>query len=308
MAGTTHIRLGGYSPPETSHSRAAVRFREALAERAGAAAEVDIFWNVLDFGYRADDLLSMVECGMLTMCYFSTSYLIGRVPELEIIDLPFVFEDAGSAHAALDGALGGLLTEKVEAKTGYRVLGFWDNGFRHLTNRLRPVRTPADCAGLRIRLQPNAAHSKTFRLLGAKPVEADLKQGIAMVEAGEVDAQENPLANAVTYNVHKHHRFFTMSAHFYGARGIFAHKESFDSWPAGIQAAMREAVREAVSFQRGAAGAGEVKIRKMLEEEGKEFVDLTAGERAAFAAEVSPVIEEARKRLGDGLFNLLGGA
>ena len=308
MAGTTHIRLGGYSPPETSHSRAAVRFRETLAERAGAAAEVDIFWNVLDFGYRADDLLSMVECGMLTMCYFSTSYLIGRVPELEIIDLPFVFEDAGSAHAALDGALGGFLTEKVEAKTGYRVLGFWDNGFRHLTNRLRPVRTPADCAGLRIRLQPNAAHAKTFRHLGAEPVEADLKPGIAMVEAGEVDAQENPLANTVTYNVHKHHRFFTMSAHFYGARGIFAHKESYDAWPAGIQAAVREAVREAVSFQRGAAAGGETKIRKMLEERGKEFVDLTAGERAAFATAVSPVIEEARKRLGDGLFNLLGGA
>ncbi len=308
MAGTTHIRLGGYSPPETSHSRAVVRFREALAERAGAAAEVGIFWNVLDFGYRADDLLSMVECGMLTMCYFSTSYLIGRVPELEIIDLPFVFKDAGSAHAALDGALGEFLTEKVEAKTGYRVLGFWDNGFRHLTNRLRPVRTPADCAGLRIRLQPNAAHSKTFRLLGSEPVETDLKPGIAMIEAGEVDAQENPLANTVTYNVHKHHRFFTMSAHFYGARGIFAHKESFDAWPAGIQAAVREAVREAVSFQRGAAGAGEEKIRKMLEEEGKEFVDLTAGERAAFAAAASPVIKEARKRLGDGLFNFLGEA
>ena len=102
----------------------------------------------MDFGYGAPDLLAMVECGILGMCYFSTSYLADRVPELEIVDLPFLFGDSAHAYGALDGALGAHLTERIEAQTGYKNLGFWDNGFRHLSNSIRDVRTPEDCRGL----------------------------------------------------------------------------------------------------------------------------------------------------------------
>ncbi|MDP6277659.1 MAG: hypothetical protein QGI11_03990, partial [Nitrospinota bacterium] len=135
------IRLAGYSPPDSTHSQASIHFKESLEKRLGNAVDVDVYWNILDFGYRADDLLSMVECGLLTMCYFSTSYLTNLFPELyqlEIIDLPFVFKNEESAHSALDGALGKYLTEKTEECTGYRVLCYWDNGFRQLSNLLRP--------------------------------------------------------------------------------------------------------------------------------------------------------------------------
>ncbi|HJP12886.1 MAG TPA: hypothetical protein QF533_00790, partial [Nitrospinota bacterium] len=95
------IRLAGYSPPDSTHSQASIHFKESLEKRLGNAVDVDVYWNILDFGYRADDLLSMVECGLLTMCYFSTSYLTNLFPELyqlEIIDLPFVFKNEESAH------------------------------------------------------------------------------------------------------------------------------------------------------------------------------------------------------------------
>ncbi len=298
------IRFGGYSPPETSHSRAAALLREEVARRAGGGVRVEVFWNVLDFGYRAEDLLSMVECGLLTMCYFSTSYLAGRVPELEILDLPFLFRDTAHAHAALDGALGGLLTRSTESRTGYRVLGYWDNGFRHLSNRLRPVRRPGDVRGMRVRLQPNEVHVRTFDLLGAVPVPVDLKPGIAMIASGEVDAQENPLANTVTYGVNRHHRHVTMSGHFYGARGLYVHKASFDAWPEEVRAAVRESAREAVRYQRGAGEETEEQCRRDMEREGVAFVDLTQEERAAFARAVSPILDEARSRLGEKLFSL----
>lgn len=304
MTDSIKIRFGGYSPPDSSHSRAAVHFKEALASRVGDAVEVDHFWNILDFGYRADDLLSMVECGMLTMCYFSTSYLASRVPELEIADLPFLFEDEASAHAAMDGALGKFLTEKTESATDFRVLGYWDNGFRHLSNRLRAVHLPADLKGMRIRLQPNNVHVKTFERLGAVPVPIDLKLGIEMIESHEVDAQENPLANTVTYGVNKHHHHVTMTGHFFGARGIYAHKGSVDSWPGEVQAAVRESIREAIGVQRKLAAAKEKELRTQLEGEGVSFVDLTDDERAAFAQAVQPVLDDARSRLGKELFEL----
>ncbi|MDX1401677.1 MAG: TRAP transporter substrate-binding protein [Kiloniellales bacterium] len=299
MSEPIKIRFGGYSPADSTHNLAAVRFKEALAGRVADAVQVEHYWNVMDFGYRADDLLAMVECGLLTMCYFSTSYLASRVPELEVIDLPFVFEDEAHAHAALDGALGAFLTEKIESRINYRVLGYWDNGFRHLTNRLRPVRTPQDLKGMRVRLQPNDIHSKAFELLGAVPVPTDLKPGIAMIQSGEVDAQENPLANTVTYGVDKHHQYVTMSAHLYGARGVFVHKTSFDAWPENVQKAVREAAREAIAFQRELAAAKEHELRAALEKQGIAFVDLTPKERTAFTEAVQPLLKEARQRLGN---------
>ncbi|MBI2178219.1 MAG: TRAP transporter substrate-binding protein [Candidatus Tectomicrobia bacterium] len=292
------IRFGGYSPPETSHSRAVVRFAEALARRTGGAVQTDKAWNVMDFGYGANELLWLTESGVLTMCYFSTAYLAERVPELAVVDLPFIFEDLDHAHAALDGELGAFLTERTESRLGYRVLGYWDNGFRHLSNRLRPVHTPADLKGMRVRLQLNDIHARTFRLLGAEPVPTDLKPGIAMIASGEVDAQENPLSNTMTYGVHKVHRHVTLTGTFYGARGIYAHKATFDGWPADLQQAIRESVREAILFQRKAAEEVERDYRREMEKMGIAFVDLTPAERGVFQKAVAPILEEAKKELG----------
>ncbi len=308
MTQAIKFRLAGYSPPDSTHSQASIHFKECLEKRLGNAVDVDVYWNILDFGYRADDLLSMVECGLLTMCYFSTSYLTSLFPELyqlEIIDLPFVFENEESAHSALDGALGKYLTEKTEEHTGYRVMGYWDNGFRHLSNLLRPVRAPADLKGMRIRLQPNEVHIKTFELLGAIPVPVDLKEGIEKIVSHEVDAQENPLANTVTYGVTDHHNHITLSAHFFGARGLYIHKESFDSWPEDVRIAVRESAREAIRVQRELALSKEKALRIQLEEEGIEIVDLTPPERKVFVEAVEPILNDARSRLGAELFPLI---
>lgn len=306
MSEPVHIRFAGYSPPATTHSLAAVRFREALTDRLGEAARVDIFWNVFDFGYKGLDLLDMVESGRLTMCYSSTSYgLSDLIPELQIIDLPYSFENEEHAHKSLDGDLGAYLTRKIESKKNLRVLGYWDNGFRHITNRLRPIRTPEDLAGLRIRLMPNEVHRKTFERLGAVPFATNLEEGLAMMASGALDAQENPLANTVAYGIHKLHRHVTMSAHFYACRGVFIHKETFDSWAANIRAAVRESAREAIAFQRKLARTEEIAKRKELEAAGTAFVDPTKEERSRFLRAVSPVLEEVRTRLPEELFRLL---
>ena len=126
----------------------------------------------------------------------------------------------------MDGALGRLLAQKIEERVNYRILGWFENGFRHISNRLRPVRTPADLAGMRIRVLPSAIQARTFELLGAVPLRLDLTEALAMIPKGEIDAQENPLTNTVTYGVHKFHRFHTLSNHFYISRPIFLHRDS----------------------------------------------------------------------------------
>jgi len=242
---------------------------------------------------------------LLTLGYQSSSYLTDRVPELGLVDLPFLFPDTKAARAAMDGALGDVLARKIEERANFRILGWFENGFRHISNRVRPVRTPADLQGLRIRVLPSKVQARTFELLGAVPMRMDLTQAIEMIKAGTIDAQENPLSNTVTYGVHKFHRFHTLSNHFYVSRPIFLHRAAFDAWPGDLQAAMRAAVTDAITFQRELHVQEEEDARKAIAAERCEIVEPTAAEHDAFAAAVRPLLDEARGAYGRELFDLV---
>jgi TRAP-type C4-dicarboxylate transport system substrate-binding protein len=306
MAKPVQIRMGGYGPASTGFSRALKLIGDRLTTRFGDRVDIKYVWNIMDLGYRAEDILWLVEHGLLTLGYQSSSYLTDRVPELGFVDLPFLFEDNARARAAMDGALGQLLARKIEARVSYRILGWFENGFRHLSNRLRAVHVPADLAGQRIRVLPSDVQARTFALLGAVPLRLDLTEAIAMIKAAEIDAQENPLSNTVTYGVHKFHRFHTLTSHFYISRPIFVHRAAFESWPADLQDAMRDAVREAVAFQRDTHEREEEEARRAIEAEGCEVVALDAKQHEAFAAAVQPLVREAQRDYGGEMFRLAG--
>ncbi|MDP2239360.1 MAG: TRAP transporter substrate-binding protein [Burkholderiales bacterium] len=306
MTQTIHIRMGGYGPPTTTHSRALKMIGDALAAEFGDAVDIKYVWNVMDLGYQGDDVLWMAEHGILSLAYQSTSYLTARVPELEFADLPFLFASLDQARAAMDGALGDYLSRKIEERIpGYRMLGYLENGYRHISNRLRAVRTPADLEGMRIRMLPSAMHCRTFELLGAIPVPSDLKPGLEAMKSGAVDAQENPLANTVTYGAHKLHHYHTLSGHFYLSRGLYMNRAQFDSWPQALRFAMREAVHAAVIRQREEAVAEEAISQKAMAEAGCEIVELTPAEREQFVNRVRPLHDEARASFGNEMFDLL---
>src|SRR5260370_15574031 len=141
------------------------------------------------------EVWGVVEDGRGRLGYQSSCYLTDRVPGLGVVDLPLLFGTTAGARAAIDGALGHMLARKIEERVDYRILGFFENGFRHLSNRLRPVRTPSDLAGMRIRVLPSAVQARTFELLGAVPLRMDLTEAITMIVAGDLHAHENPLSN-----------------------------------------------------------------------------------------------------------------
>ena len=298
------IRVGGYAPRDSSHSAAVAHLVEHLETSLGDSVETDVMWNVLDEGRPAPDLLDMVGSGELTLCYFSSSYLGNRVPELNVLEVPFLFDTLDEAHSALDGELGRHLSEATAAVTPFTVLGYWDNGFRHFTNRLRPVRRPEDCAGMRVRLQPNHIHEKMVEAWGAIPFAVELSEGIAMIKSGEVDAQENPLANTVAYGVDEVHDHYTMTGHLYGARGLYAHRPTVEEWPNDIVEAVNAAVGSAIAFQREAAAAKELDLRRRLEANGAQFVDLTPDEKESFRLATEDVIAAAGAEVGIDLVRL----
>jgi TRAP-type transport system periplasmic protein len=302
MAEPIHIRMGGYGPPTTGFSRSLKLIGDKLQQQFGDRVDVKYVWNIMDFGYRAEEIVWLVESGVLTLGYQSSSYLTDRVPELSFVDLPFLFRDNDHARSAMDGALGKRLERAIEGQCNYRILGWYENGFRHVSNRVRTVRLPADLKDMHIRVLPSKIQERTFQLLGARPQIMDLTDAIRMIKAGEIDAQENPLTNTVTYGVHKFHHFHTISNHFYISRPIFVHRPTFDAWPADLKDAMQKAVSESVAFQRGLHVKEEEDAEATIRAEGCEIVTLDAKQHDAFAAAVRPITAEAKALLGDELF------
>jgi TRAP-type C4-dicarboxylate transport system substrate-binding protein len=298
--------MGGYGPPTTSFSLALKGIGDRLEAKFGDDVDIKYVYNILDLGYRGLDILWLVEEGVLTLGYQSSSYLTDRVRDLGLVDHPFLFSDNATARAAMDGPLGQTLTARLEAKTDYRILGYFENGFRHISNRVRPVRSPADLGGLKIRVLPSQVHARTFELLGAEPEIMDLSEAIARIKAGTLDAQENPFANTVTYGVHKFHRFHTATGHFYLSRPIFLHRPTYEAWPRELQLEMSAAVRDAVAFQRNLKEKEEVDAAAIIREAGGEIIELTPQELEAFVEAVKPIYGEARDQYDDELLELAG--
>jgi len=305
MTAPIPIRMGGYGPPTTGFSKALKFIGDKLQAEFGGRIAIDYVWNIMDHGYKAEEILTLVENGEMTLGYQSSSYLTDRVPELGFVDLPFLFASNAQARASMDGELGTYLVRKTEERIGYRILGWFENGFRHISNRLRPVHVPADLKGMKIRVLPSEIQRRTFELLGAIAMRMDLTEAIAMIKAGTLDAQENPLANTVTYGVHKFHKFHTLTYHFYISRPIFLHRASFDAWPDDLKRAMQSAVSEAVAFQRRLAVEEHDQSRKIIEEAGCEIVELTPKEHAAFVAAVQPLLTDARTMYGEEMFKMV---
>ena len=310
MSNPIRITMGGYGPPSTTCSRGMKVIGDTVAglyaNEFGKDVAVHYVWNVMDFGYKAADLLWMAEDGVLSLSYQSTSYLADRVPELDFADLPFLFDGLAQARAAMDGALGAWMTRKIEERIpGYRVLGYFENGYRHISNQLHPVRTLEDLKDMKVRLMPGEIHRRSFQLMGAVSCPLDLKAGLEAVVSGAVDAQENPFANTVDYGAHKVHRYHTLSAHCYLSRGLYMNRAQFDRWQKGLQDSMRAAARKAVLAQRELAVEEEAAARKAIEAAGGEVVELTVDARHAFVQAVKPLHDEARRRFGDAVFAMI---
>ena len=280
------LRCGGYQGDSSIHTRA-LRVVEAELGRAGIGVALTV--NITQQGHKAADLLAMVERGDLDLCYFNSSYLAERVPSLRLLDLPFLIIDRTQAYRHLDGPLGDRLVSDVRANTGFRVLDFWDNGFRHISNRVRPIRTPRDCASLKIRTLDNVLHQEIFRAFGFEPVIIDVKDLPGAVASGVVDAQENPLTNTVNFEMHRTHRHISLTSHFFGVALLLVNAAYFDALPTETQLAVRAAVVAATKTQRALATSEDVDCLARLKQDGCEIVNAEGIDQAGFEAAIADI-------------------
>ena len=306
MATPITLKFGGYQKPASIHNQAATRFGEALWERSGPSLDFQLTGNVLDVGRLSGDLPLMVESGELSCCYISTVRFTHWVPELAVIDLPFVVRDRASVQRAFNGSFGAYCKRRFDESSPFKLLGLWDNGFRHLTNKVRPIRTPADCRGLKMRTQMSAAHGEALAALGFVPIPADVKEFTEQIGGARFDAQDNPLTNTYNFGVHKYHRYITLSGHFFGASAMICNAAHYAAWPLEMRTAVDEAATIATQFQYELAAKEDAAILAKIDPRENEIITLTPAEHAAFVSAMTPVLAKYRGQLDARLFEMLG--
>lgn len=299
------LKLGGYQGPGSVHTRAAHVFAAELARLSDGDLTVDVEENVTARGPATSDLPPMVKKGELSFCYLWTTLLDVYEPNFAMLDLPYLVSGRDAGYDLIDGPLGSRLAASLEHASGLRVMAYWDNGVRHITNAKRPLRVPADCKGLRTRTTASDIQQDIFRAFGFEPVPMDARDLAAAVREGKVDAQENPLTNCWNFGVFEHHRHLTLTGHVFGAAAFLVSGEALDRLSEAERGAIAEATAIATAAQRKMAGQEDEIILGRLPPLGVEVFEPDESERAEWVSAVAALTAGKREEFPSELARLL---
>ena len=289
------LRIAGNFAAEHTSSKAMETFKTELARRSSGTLSADLFPGMQLGG--AQENVQAVRAGTIFATWIGVAFVSRLVPEVEAVSLPFVFEGREQAMRAIDGPVGDLLEQKLAAK-GFTALGWMELGSRHVTNSKRPLKTPADFKGLKIRMQPNQAHLATFRALGANPVAMDVKELYSALQQGVVDGQENPFPVIYANRYFEVQKYLSDTGHFFDFIILIANKQILEGLNAEQQKAVREAARAAVVQQRSMAAEAEMATLAELKAKGMQFDAVSPETRAALRKASAGVIDDVKKRVG----------
>ncbi len=278
---------------------------EGVGERKEAsrawAAPIHVEVDVTARGEMATSLFDSIECGQRQIGYMASSYLSARVPELGVLDLPFSVSDRAAAMAALDGRAGHMLRQAVTLHTGFEVLAFWDNGFRHISNALRPIRSPVDCRSLVIRTLNSAHYRALLEALGFTALSIDVKDLLQSVQTGRVQAQENPLTNLLSFGLWRHHPHLSLTGHLFGVLLLVCPRPWLHSLNAAQRAALDAAVASATQQQRLSAAQEDTRALSELKALGVAVLPPEALDRSALRAACAALCEAQIRALPEAL-------
>ena len=261
----TKLRFAHAGPDNSSQHLAALEFAKMVKERSKGQLEVQVFPGSV-LGNDAVAIAS-VRGNTIDITMAGSVNFAGVTPQMGVLDLPFLFRGPAHAYKVLDGNVGQQLMGALEPHN-LKGLGWFEVGFRCITTKNRPVRTPDDVKGLKIRTTPNPSHIQAFKLLGANPVPMPLAELYQALEMGAVDAQEHPIAitySARFYEVQKH---LTISRHAYTAMPMVMSKAKFDALSPELQKVLTESAQAAGRYQRELNAKDEARIIADLRTKG----------------------------------------
>lgn len=282
-AQTVKLTLGHGAAPGNPRHEAAVKFAEVAKAKSAGRLEV----QVAPSAQLGDDaaMVTALRTGALDMSANSQGAVANAVPEYAAFGMPFLFSSPAQAFRLLDGPLGKELADK-SAEKGLVVLGYWDNGIRHMTNSKRPITKVEDMKGLKMRTPPDAVLVDIMQSLGAEAQQIRFAELYVALQQGVVDGQENPLVNIHASKLYEVQKHLALTSHMFQMTPFLMSKRTWDRLSEADRKAVTEAAAEATALQRRLSQEADDKLLAELRAKG---VQVTTPDKAAFEKATSGV-------------------
>ena len=276
-------------------------FVPEVEEGSGGRIKVELYPNAQLGGDR--ELCEGVQMGTIQLALPASSALAGFDKRIQVLDLPYLFTSRETAFEALDGILGDKLNEYLLAK-GFMNLGYQENGMRHVTNSKRPIRTPADLKGIKIRTMENPMHIAYFKELGANPTPMSWGELYTALQQGTVDAQENPYAMICDGKFYEVQKYVSETGHVFSVTMLITNKKFMESLPDDLRELVKKAAHDFALEQRKTIADMEKSYKEEALKAGMEANELTAADKKPFVDATVKVYEKFEKDLGKEIMDI----
>lgn len=280
---------------------------EKWAEVFKECTEGEYTVNVAPSATMGDDveMLTSASAGVIHVTANSQGSMSQIVPEIGLLGLPFLFNDLPSAWKVLDGEVGDMLDKRAQ-DAGLTIVGFWDNGIRHVSHVSKVVPNPTDIKGMKIRTPPDQMTVDIFESLGTSPAPLAFSELPTALQSGVFDGQENPLTNIYTSKIHEITPYITLTGHKYESTPVVAGLAWWSSLDEKTRGCVTQATQEAGELQRQLSLEGDESLRPKMEAEGVTFAeaDKSAYQKATasvydkYAEDYPELVAALRKAVG----------
>jgi TRAP-type transport system periplasmic protein len=290
------IRFAFQNAQEHPQGQGAKKFADLVEQKSGGKIKVRLFPS----GQLGGDLqtVSSLQGGTLDVTVLNAGLLSSQVKEFGLFDLPFLFDSGKQADAVVDGPFGQKLAESLAAKNLVG-LGYWDLGFRNLTNSRRPVAKLEDIQGLKIRVLQSPLYIDLFNTLGANAVPLPFPELYTALEQKTVDGQENPATVIQTSKFAEVQKHLTFTRHIYNPQIVIFSKRVWDRYDPEERKLIEDAAAEAKVYQRQVSRDAEAKAVEQLKAQGMQLTELSPDEIARLRDKVKPVTEKFAKEANE---------
>ena len=293
-AGTT-IKVGHGAAEAFHMHRALLKFEELVEAGSGGEIDVQIFPSSQMGPDR--EMIEGVQTGVLEMAIPPSSFFAGWDPAFAVIELPYMYASKNIAFDVLDGSAGDGMLSRVENQ-GLVGLGWLELGVRNVTNNVRPVATPEDLEGVKLRTMKVPAHVATFETLGANPTPMNFGEVYSALQQGVIDGQENPLAIITSQRFYEVQKYLSTTGHVFAVYMPVISKPFFDSLSAEHQNLVRDSMAAARDHQAQLIASEDAAQLEQIRAAGVEVLELTAEQRQVFADKTESVRLQYREKVG----------
>ncbi|MBD1380605.1 TRAP transporter substrate-binding protein [Metabacillus arenae] len=290
------LRLGHLQGETHPYHQGALKFKKLVEEESDGSIRVDIFPSSQLGNGR--DQVEGIQLGSIHFHIGSVAPITNFAPKFNVLNMPYLFESREHAIKVLDGEIGEEISKDLD-KAGIINLAFMENGWRHMTNNVRPIKTASDAKGLKIRVQESPPYLAFVKALDSNAVPIPFGELYTALEQGVVDGQENPLAQISLNKFDEVQPYLTLTAHNYDAAVFLMSKTIFEKMPGDLQTVVLEASREATDFEREFSKKEEATYLNDLKEAGMQVEENP--DIKSFKKAVEPVYKQFEASIGKDL-------